>query len=71
MEKMANYKRRLDRIAGRIGAAGPHAPRTFAGFVQWETERRAANGGQLSPADAAWIGAAFRAFMAQAPGRRV
>jgi len=62
---MANYKRRLDRIAGRIGADGPQAPRTFAGFVKWETEARAAAGGELPPAEAARIGEAFRVFMAR------
>ena len=68
---MANYLKRLNRIAGRIGTGGPQAPRTFAGFIKRETDHRAANGGELTPAESEWIGTAFRAFMAQAPGRRI
>jgi len=68
---MANYKRRIDRITARIGAGGSQTPRTFIGFVKWETDHRAANGGELTPAESEWIGTAFRAFMAQAPGRRI
>ena len=70
---MANYKRRLDCIAGRIGADGPPVPDIFAGFIKWETEARAAAGGELPPAEAERIEAAFRVFMGRArtQGRRV
>jgi len=68
---MAGLKRRIENIEARLAQGGPQAPRTFAGFVKWETERRAANNGTLTPAESEWIGAAFRDFMTQAPGRRV
>lgn len=63
---MADFKKRLSRAEKRISPAD-EIPRTYAGFVKWETERRAANGGELSPADRDRIGAAWSAFITQAP----
>ncbi len=68
---MAELKRRLDRIARRIGGDSPQPPRTIADFVRWETEHRTANGGELTPAETAWIRTAWRGFIAQARERRV
>lgn len=64
-------KKRLDRITARLALAGPQAPRTFAGFVKWEADHRAANGGELTPAESEWIGTAWREFMDRSQGRRV
>jgi len=59
---MTDLKKRVDRIEARIGARD-ETPRTFAGFVKWETQRRDANGGRLTPAESVRIRAAWEKFI--------
>lgn len=68
MEKMANYKRRIDRISAQIGAAAD-GPRTVADIVRWTTEREQAAGGTLTPEDRALSNYYFRRLFAEAEAR--
>lgn len=68
MEKMANYKRRIDRITAQIGAAAD-GPRTVADIVRWTTEREHASGGTLTPEDVALSNYYFRRLFAEAEDR--
>ena len=59
-----NLKNRLARIQARIGANnGRPILRTFADFIKWGTEHRAANGGELTPDEEAWLEAEFKTFV--------
>jgi len=59
-----NLKNRVARLQARIGVNnGRPVLRTFADFIMWETERRTANGGELTPEESAWVRAEFKTFM--------
>ena len=65
---MTNYKARIDRIRARLDIGTDQEPRTFADFIVWETDHMEANGGELTPAESAYIETTFRRFMES--GRR-
>lgn len=66
---MRDYKARLARISARIDATGDQGPRTYADFVKWETVRRQANGGELTPAQKAWINEKYQRWFDQESAR--
>jgi len=66
---MGDIKKRIARISARIDATGDQGPRTYADFVKWETVRRQANGGELTPAQAAWINAKYQRWYDQESAR--
>lgn len=60
---MNELKKRLGRIEARVGSGEPAPLRTFADFIKWGTEHRAANGGELTPDEEAWLEAEFKTFV--------